>query len=120
MVNLTKPTHNIMSNIMDNSKQPQPEVGMGATELCYTDRHAYTIVEVCNPKTIVVQQDKSIRTDNNGMSDSQSYRYEADPQGNKHALTLRKNGRWVKRGESMRDGRTFVIGLRSEYYDYSF
>lgn len=34
--------------------QPTPEVGMGATQLGWTDRHAYTIVEVINHRRIVV------------------------------------------------------------------
>jgi hypothetical protein len=116
---MTKPTNNLFSNIMANSEQPQPEVGMGATKLCYTDRHAYTIVEVLNKKTIVVQQDKAVRIDNNGMSDSQSYRYDPNPEASREIITLRKNGRWVKRGDSM-DGQVFAIGIRQEYHDFSF
>ncbi len=35
----------------------KPEIGMGVTEICYSDRHAYTIIEVITDKKIVVQQD---------------------------------------------------------------
>jgi hypothetical protein len=92
---------------------------MGATEICWSDRHAYTIIEVINDKKIVVQQDKATRTDTNGMSDAQSYAFSPDPNGPKRTLTLRKNGRWVPVGQGMNDD-NFVIGMRQEYYDYSF
>lgn len=97
----------------------KPEVGMGATEICWSDRHAYTIIEVINDTKIVVQQDKATRTDANGMSDAQSYAFSPDLSGSKRTLSLRKNGRWVPVGLGMNDG-NFVIGMRQEYYDYSF
>ena len=100
--------------------QPTPEVGMGATELCWTDRHAYTIVEVINHRRIVVQRDVAVRVDSKGMSDSQDYRFEQNPNAKKVTYTLRKNGRWIKEGESLKNGTQIRIGERDEYYDYSF
>jgi hypothetical protein len=64
---------------------------MGATEICWSDRHAYTITEVINDKKIVVQQDKATRTDTNGMSDAQSYAFSPDPNGSKRTLTVPLN-----------------------------
>lgn len=101
-----------------NMDSPTPEVGMGATYIGYTDRHAYTVIEVVNPKCIVVQQDTARRTDKNGMSDSQSWEFERNPNGRRVTLTLRKNGDWRETGT--RSGGTFLIGERMEYYDYSF
>lgn len=95
---------------------PTPEVGMGATQLCWTDRHAYTVVEVKSPKRIVVQADKAIRVDSNGMSESQKYEFVPQPDAPKVTLTLRKNGQWKPVG----GGNTFAIGYRSEYHDFSF
>lgn len=124
-MNLVTPTGSLINNIYANSEYPRPQVGMGATELMYTDRHACTIVEVrCNkagePRTIVVQRDCANRTDANGMSESQSYEYTPNPDGAKDVVTLRKNGRWVKQGESAKSGASFAIGARREYHDYSF
>lgn len=96
-----------------------PEVGMGVTEVCWTDRHAYTVTEVKGPREIVVQRDRAIRTDANGMSDAQAYRFEADPAGSTRTLTLRRNGKWLPVGESSK-ATGWLIGSRSEYYDYSF
>lgn len=110
-------TNSLINNIMEGSKSEEPKVGMGATELCWTDRHAYTIVEIRSPKRIKVQQDRAIRTDNLGMSDAQQYRYERDPEAPIITLSLRKDGKWRQVGC---DGNTFKIGYRSEYHDYSF
>lgn len=122
---LLGPTGSLMNNIAANSKQQLPEVGMGATELMHTDRHAGTIVElVTNRKGDISgfywQEDDAKRTDTNGMSESQSYEYTPNPNATKVLVTLRKNGRWVKKGEDLWSGTSFSVGNRSKYYDYSF
>lgn len=95
-----------------------PEVGMGVTEYGWTNRHAHTIIEVKSPRLIVVQSATAIRTDSNGMSDAQQYRFEPNPNGRKQVLSLRKDGKW--RVRSAESSNSFVLGHRSEYYDYSF
>lgn len=116
---------NVINRIQENVKgQPTPEVGMGATECCWSDRHAYTIIEVLTPTRIVVQQDKAIRTDKNGMSDCQDYRYEPNPKAAKEELVFKKtkrvpHGRWVRKHEGIK-GTPFVVGHRDEHHDYSF
>lgn len=113
-------TGSLVNHLMDRTQDPAPEVGMGATLLGWTDRHAATIVEVPNERTVVVQADTATRTDNNGMSDAQSYDYAANPDAPRVTYTLRKNGRWVRKGESSKNGARLSIGHRSSYYDYSF
>jgi hypothetical protein len=111
----------IMNRIMEDSTQPAPEVGQGATLLFYSDRHACTVIEVAkNGKTIKVQEDTATRTDGNGMSDSQSYSYAPDPKGTVYTFTLRKNGYWVKKGEGINSGTRLGLGFRQAYHDYSF
>jgi hypothetical protein len=110
----------IINHLMKNSKQTKPEVGMGVTALYYTDRHAGTIVEVISDKRIVVQEDIATRTDQNGMSESQSYDYTPNPKAARQVVTLRKNGRWVKQGSKMQHGPAFQIGYRNTYHDYGF
>lgn len=101
--------------------QPEPEVGMGATELCYSDRHAYTIVAVHGPARIEVRADVATRTDANGMSDSQSYSYAPGPEdAPTRVLTKRKNNAWIPQGQPMRNGTRFALGIRDEHYDFSF
>jgi hypothetical protein len=109
------------NRVMEKSKQPDPVVvGMGVTRCGYSDRHPFTVIEVLSPRRIVVQEDKATRTDKNGMSESQSYDYERDPNGTTYTLTLRKNGRWVTQGESMNGGTGWMVGERLKYHDFSF
>lgn len=124
-MSLLQPTNNLMSNIMAASKSPVPEVGMGATKLMYTDRHAGTIVAVTIRNGDVIafdwQEDISVRVDGNGMSDSQSYEYKLNPYvAVEHVTFRRRNGRWVKQGESLRNGTAFAVGYRDTFHDFSF
>lgn len=101
----------------------EPEVGMGATILMWSDRRPATIVEVIRFKTgaqagqvkaVVIQEDDATRIDSNGMSDAQSYTYEPQPAAAKETFPKRKDGRFASSGVSLR------IGSREKYYDYSF
>ena len=112
--------------------QPEPEVGMGATLLSWTDRYAATIVKVWRmPKKgtihLVVRQDHSIRTDNNGLSESQKYEFAPNPRGYGHTFRLGRSGRWEEIAYSehtkrwhMIKGLGLRIGEREEYRDPTF
>lgn len=108
-------------NTITPSNPATPVVGQGATILHWTDRSPATVVEVSGKgKTVVVQDDNYQRTDSNGQSESQDYIYSPNPQGNKRTYTLRKNGRWVAKGENLVNGSRVALGNRERYYDYSF
>lgn len=103
---------------------PTPVVGMGATILMWSDRHAATIRLIDHFKTgaragqvkaVWVTEDQAIRIDNNGMSENQTYEYLPQADGPYKKFTLRKNGRFVDSG-----GTTLAVGYRNEYHDYSF
>jgi len=106
----------LINNLMSNTSQVTPEVGMGVTFLYYTDRSAGTIVRVISDRKIVVKADRAIRTDKNGMSDCQNYIFEVAEDANEIVVTKRKNGKWqVSKG-----GPVVSLGHRSHYHDYSF
>ena len=105
---------------MNEAKTIELVVGLGATELGYTDRYPFTVVEILTPRMVVVQADKFSRTDDNGMSECQDYEYMANPEGEKVTITRRKNGKWVQKGSGSKDGRAFSVGRRRKYHDYSF
>ena len=90
-----------------------PEVGIGATILYWTDRVPATIVKV-TPKQVHVQMDDAERIDQNGMSESQEYKYTP----NKLAKVL--IFRLTKRGYRSKEGSGLLVGHRERYYDYSF
>ena len=53
-----------------------PYIGMPATLVYFSDREPGTVVDMSpSGKTIYVQEDNAIRTDNNGMSEIQEYEY---------------------------------------------
>lgn len=103
---------------MKNEKQIVPEIGMGATIVMWSDRHAGTIVKITESlKTIWIQKDKATRIDDNGASDNQAYSYGKDIEGIVLKATLRKNGTYKTIGES---GNQIALDSRSEFFDYAF
>lgn len=105
-----------------------PVVGEGAT-ICYArDRHAATIIAYDDVKKIItVRQDKATRIDNNGMSDMQGYTYEPNEKGSEYMFKL-KSGKWVEMLKNEQSGRLnqvkggcgIIIGIRDEFYDFTF
>jgi hypothetical protein len=110
-----------------------PQVGMGATLCCYSDRMAFTIVKV-SPKSFIMQRDKAILLNggNSGepdalqfspggfaghVSGTQRYRYERNPDGETMRVSLRKDGVYRV---SETDARVVKVGVRAEYYDFNF
>lgn len=73
----------------------KPVIGMGATINHYTDRSPATIIDITpSGKIIYLREDKATRIDKNGMSESQEYLYEPDPEGKIYNATLRKDGHY--------------------------
>ena len=83
-------TGSLMNYVLADSG-PEPKVGMGATVLHWSDRSAGTIIKVTK-NTFVVQEDKATRTDDNGMSESQSYDFVPDPNGATYTFRRTKRG----------------------------
>lgn len=105
----------IFNRLRSGQPQPEPKVGDGVTRLMYSDRRAYTVLEVKRGgKTIVLQEDKVTRTDKNGPSEHQEYTFAPDPKGEIITLTLSKNG-WGQKSERG----NWLIGVRERYYDYT-
>lgn len=137
----------VQNRIAERCKQPEPVVGMGVTECCYSDRNPFEIIEVKDAKNIVIRALGWERIDNNGMSESQEYRYFSKTDGQVVHLTLR-NGRWRDREwkveyvmgpdgkpeydadgnlkvKSRKPGRKlgcngWSLGYAERYYDFSF
>jgi hypothetical protein len=108
-----------LQNMLADQSQDAAAVafGVGATVVSWTDRHAATIIEVsASGHKITVQYDTAVRTDSNGMSDAQSYEFARDERGRTQVFTRRKNGDYRIVGGSTR----LLVGVRSQYHDYSF
>lgn len=109
------------NRIDEQIKSPVPLVGMGATEYCWSDRHAYEIISVKDERHITVRQYTAKRTDNNGMSECQDYEFISNPNGATCDLFLTSKGEWRERiGKNGLGCNRWGIGRADEYYDYSF
>ena len=133
MMKLGSGTGSLMNHLDSRAVrgEPAPYVGMGATLLSWSDRHAGTIVETFTKNGslyIKVQEDKAIRVDKNGMSESQDYEYMADLNGSiSYFRKTEPYGFWKKVVINPKTGRFNLggcggvkIGVRDEYYDFSF
>ena len=95
----------------------QYKVGDGATVQLGSDQYPYTIIWINGTGTrLTLQQDKSIRLDNNGMSDCQSYDYIKDLDGEIIDVSLRKDGKYRVSNSKQR----VTLGVRRKYHDFSF
>lgn len=116
-------TGSVMNHLMSRDGNRLPVVGEGATELMWTDRHAYFVNSVSeDQKRCVIEKAKPIRTDDNGMSEAQSYRFERT--GYETELRF-KWGKWRYRGkDAWNNNKWYPIniqfGYMDEYYDFSF
>ena len=109
------------NRMMEHSKMPEPQVGMGATECLYSDRKPYEIIEVKDARHITVRALDWKRIDDNGMSDCQDYEYISNPENRTAKLFLTKKGEWRQRYPDGKLGCTrFFIGRAERYYDFSF
>ena len=116
-------TGSLMNHLKSNNPTP-PVVGEGATELMWTDRKAYFVNWVSDDKKeCILERAIAHRTDDNGMSESQSYRYSRS--GNPMELKFRWNA-WREfytcpyTGKTKNIKKNIVFGYMDEYFDFSF
>lgn len=95
-----------------------PEVGMGATEILWSDRRAKTVVEVLTPNKVVVRENET------RCIDYYKGEYEVLDELNNMSpdvFTRRKSGRWCMQGQPDKYGSVYlVIGHRDHYIDPNF
>lgn len=107
----------LVNRLMEQSKQPQPEIGMGVTICMWSDRHAGTIVGMSRSgHRLAVQEDTATMIGGSAMSESQEYRYERNPDARIQVFTRRKDGSYRELGGST----GLLLGYREEYRDPTF
>ena len=120
---------NIDNRIEENRQYVKEiKVGDGVTEYLWSDRHPYEVSKVINQKHIFIREMDWERTDSNGMSECQEYRYISNPKNNEYELRFKYN-HWYKITHwTDREGKThrksikinISIGVMERYYDFSF
>ena len=117
MLKLGTQTGSIFNHIM-SCGDTKPEVGKGATELLWTDRHAYFVDWVSEDgKECKIQRADAVRIDGQGMSDDQEYRYDRI-EGAGHYHLRFTYGKW--RDKETKKVFRIQFGYMREYYDFSF
>lgn len=98
-------TNHILSSVANG-----PVVGEGATILLWSDRRAFEVTWVSDDmRKCKIQRYKVKRTDNLGMSDCQTYKYD-ELEGDEMELVFYR-GSWRSMGREIR----FVKGLIDDY-----
>lgn len=97
----------------------EPVVGMGATLSVGSDAYPYTVIEVRSKTTLVARRDNYRRIDKNGYGGNQEYEFTPNPTATPEIFTFRRNGRWIRKGSSMR-GSPLRLGKRNAYSDPHF
>lgn len=97
----------------------RPEIGMGATQMCWTDRNPWTVVAVHSENKCMVQRDKVKAKEGDWQMGHQQWDIEPDPNGATEIITRRRNGKWYPVNKPM-TSTGFILGERRHYYDWSF
>lgn len=103
----------LQNRLLERDTETVPEIGMGATELCYSDRYPYTVVEILAKNKIKVQEDSYEPADAEPMSNN--WKCFPNPEGRIETLIKTRKG-WKRLGGST----YFRLGIRQKYFDYSF
>ena len=120
---------NLNNRIMETTENmPKPTPGMGVTMTLFSDRKAGTVVCLVDEAYVIVQADNVVRTDKNGMSDSQSYEYSRDLNGSVYTFKRFKDGSWREvtmnsksnRLVQVSGGMRAIFGVRKAYHDFGF
>lgn len=109
----------------------EPVVGMGVTEVLYSDREPYEVIQICTPRKVTIRE-MTAKRDNwspeiiaGGFAghcvnqDEQKWVYKSNEAG--RTLTIRKSmakgGRWFEAGNK---GSWFAMGYAKKFHDYNF
>lgn len=110
----------LQNRLMEDSAMPKPEVGMGVTEMLWSDRSPYEIVEVKDDRHVLIRALDYKRIDNNGFSECQEYEYYPNENNPVTMIFLTKKGEWRERIGRRLGSTRFVIGFAEKYYDPCF
>ena len=115
----------IVNRVYSGPASFEPEVGMGATVLMWSDRHAATVVEVLRYKSgalagkvraIVVQEDRSTVVSGSAHDGSAVYEHTANPFSARETFYRNKAGQFALKCGNAK----LAIGFRETYQDPSF
>lgn len=111
----------LQNRLEERMEMPEPRVGMGVTEMMWSDRAPYEITEVIDERHLRIRKLDWTRIDNNGFSESQEYEYSTNENNLEIMIFKTKQGQWRERlGRNGLGCNRFVIGRAERYYDPCF
>jgi len=135
-MNIGTQTNSVVNHLYSRMTDgaPAPEVGMGATKLSWTDRHAATVTKVTQLTSkvwayeIFVIEDKPTVVSGSVHDGSAVYTFEPNPSGYADMYRMeRKTGKWVRGYINQETGRFkqrrsggLIIGMRDHHFDPHF
>lgn len=100
---------------------PEPKIGMGVTEYCYSDRHPYEVIAIKDERHITVRaMGYRLPAGCEGGIGNEDWEVYSDPEGRVTNLFRKKNGRWVEKIGRSEGCNTFGLGVAQYHYDWSF
>ena len=94
-------------------------VGMAGSISCWTDVHPVTVVAF-KGRRVAVQEDNWKVVSGSEFDGSAQYEYSPNPDAPIKWFSLRKNGRYVSVGGTIKNGYRLGLGHRRRYYDPHF
>jgi len=133
-MNIGTQTNSLVNNLYSRMTigAPAPEVGMAATTLSWTDRHAATVKSVTELDgkwkwQIEVVEDKALVIKGSTHDGSATFAFVPNPEGYADIYRMdRKTGAWVRGYMSAETGKFrkltggLILGKRDHYVDPSF
>lgn len=123
-------TGSLINHLYSRGIGSEPEIGMGATLLLWTDRHGATITDIFQvgqTTYIEVREDRAKIVGGNMLSEHQEYEYTPDPDAQPLYFRRHRNGGWQQTRRNPGTGRWIkvngyglIVGRREEYRDPSF
>ncbi len=118
----------INNRLEENHQYEEIKVGTGATEYLWSDRVPYEVTKVKDSKHIWIRRMSYERTDSNGMSECQDYKYFSDEKAPHEELVFKYNHWYRVYRYTDKDGKphrqstkiNISFGIMERYYDYSF
>ena len=95
----------------------EAKVGDGVSVVMWSDRRAATVIHKTAAR-ITIQWDRSVVVKGSTQDGSAQYDYLPNPDGIVETYSLRKNGRWVRTGDSSTG--CYLVTGRCEYHDPHF
>lgn len=125
MMKAGKDTGSLINHLYSRTNDAEAKVGMGATLLSWTDRHAATVVHVSGD-IVGVKRDNAKVVSGSAHDGSAVYEFSHNQEASTELFRRGKDGKYhgvylnKETGRYKKNGNNILIGRREEYRDPGF